>query len=409
MLTFTKIFVRTVFFGFAFFILLMISLVLMGVDLPWERFWLAPHEAPISEAFSWNDSLMYEDLYPEEEYVLDDDVVLYVEVLPQMDEPYEPQSPQGPVVQLFWIPREAYLLSLDGEVLAILEPQEVEVIFENNENGKLVRTGEGVDGWLDMSFPPTAIALDRLAFELSLQLAGSSNISIWYENMETGWYWSHDDRRVYFAASILKALFAMELYMRAERGELNTDTRFVFREQDSWEAPGFLHWYNDIGRYFAVRDLIRWNVSHSDCSATRILARNLGVDGVRYLAETLGAERTRIGNVVVNSEVSARDAGLFMRAIYEFIKTDTFYAQELHSALKNNRNPFIASGSGYPIASKTGWTRMEAWHDTAIVYAESPFVLVILTDRHGWSDRDFADFARITEIFENFNRYWFSW
>jgi len=42
-----------------------------------------------------------------------------------------------------------------------------------------------------------------------------------------------------------------------------------------------------------------------------------------------------------------------------------------------------------------------------IVYAPSPYILVIMSARAGWTERDYADFAEISMAFQGFNGGWF--
>jgi hypothetical protein len=44
----------------------------------------------------------------------------------------------------------------------------------------------------------------------------------------------------------------------------------------------------------------------------------------------------------------------------------------------------------------------------AIVYAPSPYILVILSARNGWTAQDYRDFAEISMAFQNFNSTWFT-
>ena len=66
----------------------------------------------------------------------------------------------------------------------------------------------------------------------------------------------------------------------------------------------------------------------------------------------------------------------------------------------NNQIPFIVSDR-YPVASKTGWTST-VFHDMAIVYADSPYILVILSAR---SNR--TVFREISMAVQEFNAMWF--
>ena len=58
-------------------------------------------------------------------------------------------------------------------------------------------------------------------------------------------------------------------------------------------------------------------------------------------------------------------------------------------------------GQDYPVASKSGWTNT-VFHDMAIVYADSPYILIILSQRANHSI-----FREISREFQRFNDTWF--
>ena len=160
-----------------------------------------------------------------------------------------------------------------------------------------------------------------------------------------------------------------------------------------------------LGSQFTLRDLLRLNISESDNVATYMLRRIHGINGYRQFIADMGGNPYLIGNRIMDSNLTANEAGLHAREIFAYIESGGMYSHELKAGLLNNQFPFIVAD--YPIASKTGWTAPYAWHDMAIVYAPSPFILVILSARAGWRDADFADFAEISMAFQEFNDYWF--
>jgi len=118
----------------------------------------------------------------------------------------------------------------------------------------------------------------------------------------------------------------------------------------------------------------------------------------------MGGNPDFVGCRVMNSDLTANEAGLVARNIFDYIESGGRYSHEFRAALLDNQFPFIVSD--HPVASKTGWTSPRAWHDMAIVYAPSPFTLVILSARYGWTDADYADFKEISTAFQEFNDKW---
>ena len=160
-----------------------------------------------------------------------------------------------------------------------------------------------------------------------------------------------------------------------------------------------------VGSTFTTRRLIELNLYESDNIATLMLRRTYGIQGYRQFVQSLGNNPDRVRERIMNSHLTANEAGRIALAMWDYIESGGQYSEEFRHALLNNQFPFIVSD--YPIASKTGWTSPIAWHDMSIVYAPSPYILAIMSARNGWSARDYSDFAEISMAFQNFNDRWF--
>jgi len=231
--------------------------------------------------------------------------------------------------------------------------------------------------WLNLNFTPPTYELDTL-----LQRHGN-NISVYFKNLETGFVYRYNADRVYHGASVPKATFSMYIYQKADRGETNLDSRHRF--------PG--------GGTMTQREMLRRNLMYSCNNSTFGLRDVHGTAGYRQWVAGLGGNPDWVRHGVMGSLLSANEAGLFAMAIYNYIESDARHSDEFKRHLLNNRFPFIVSD--YPVASKTGWTST-VFHDMAIVYADSPYILVILSQRA--NHRTFAD---ISMAFQRFNDTWF--
>jgi len=229
------------------------------------------------------------------------------------------------------------------------------------------------------AFPPPTGALDEV-------LARHGNrVSVYFENLETGFVYRHNADRTFTAASVVKAPFSLYIYQKAEREETDLDSTRGGRTQ---------------------RELLRRNLMYSCNDGTRILRNIHGIAGYRQFVEDLGGNPRWVANQVLGSRMTVDEAGLFARAIFEYLESDGRYSEEFKAHLLDNQFPFI-TGLDYPVASKTGWVPPVAWHDMAIVYAPSPFILVIFSARGGWSNADYRDYAEIAQAFQRFNNMWF--
>ena len=258
---------------------------------------------------------------------------------------------------------------------------------------------ESTPPWLEPDFAPLTEDLDDI-----LSRHGY-NISVFYKNLESGFVYRHNADQVYFAASVTKAFYALYLFQLVEQGVLCLDTVHTFTSADFKDGSGVIRERYPVGTSFTLRELLRLNVSYSDNIATLILVREHGAEGFRQFLVDLGGNLDQMGWGIMDFNMSAEEAGIFLQEVHRYIEKGSEYALTLKSDLLDNQYPFIVSD--YPIASKTGWTSFQAWHDAAIVYAPSPYILVIFTARGGWTETDFQDFEEISMAFQQFNTQWF--
>ncbi|MCL2843696.1 MAG: stalk domain-containing protein [Oscillospiraceae bacterium] len=231
--------------------------------------------------------------------------------------------------------------------------------------------------WIHLDFTPPTGTLDAL-----LSRHGN-NISVYFENIETGFIYRYNPGRVYISASVTKAPFSMYLYQRADRGEINLDTRHRFLG----------------GGTLTGREMLRRNLVYSCNNSTLTLRGVYGIEGYRRWVAALGGNPNWVGDRVMGSQLTVDETARFARAIYAYVESDAPHSNEFRRNLLNNQHRFIVSD--HPVASKSGWTNT-VFHDMAIVYADSPYILIILSAR-----ANHAVFREISMAFQRFNHAWF--
>ena len=80
--------------------------------------------------------------------------------------------------------------------------------------------------WLYLDFVPPTHELDNLLSRFG------NDLSVYFENLETGFVYRYNADRVYFSASVPKASFALYIYQKAERGETDLDSIHTFIRAD---------------------------------------------------------------------------------------------------------------------------------------------------------------------------------
>jgi len=232
-----------------------------------------------------------------------------------------------------------------------------------------------------------------------------NTVSVYYENMATGFVFRHNADHQYFGASATKAPFALYIYLKTERGEASMDTVTTYTSADFWAGSGVIRHRYSVGQGFTQRQLLHLMITPSDNIATRMLRRVHGLDGYKNFVESIGANPDFVQNLTF-SYLSANDAGIFLREMYLYIESNGRYSHELRDNMLANRYAFIISD--YPVASKSGWAANygAAWHDMAIVYAPSPYILALLSSRAG-NAADRVVYDAISMFVQEFNTKWF--
>ncbi|MCL2194668.1 MAG: class A beta-lactamase-related serine hydrolase [Oscillospiraceae bacterium] len=247
-----------------------------------------------------------------------------------------------------------------------------------------------------------------------------NNISVYYENINTGFVFRHNATRQYFGASVSKAVLGLMIAQMADRGEVNLNHTLALRESHRVGGIGTIQHNFYVGRRFTVRELLRLMPTISDNVATLVLTDFVGINNYRNFVRSLGGNPALVRDRVMNSQLTANEVGLFARAIHHYLESGSRHSAELRSHLRGNQFMLLGHlGAAYPMASRTGWTRdvggsAGVVHDMAIVYAPgNPFILVVMTAnrRHymdwrntGHNAQNFRDFNEILRAFEQFNR-----
>lgn len=133
----------------------------------------------------------------------------------------------------------------------------------------------------------------------------------------------------------------------------------------------------DSGFQLTYRELAEYALKYSDNVAFSQLRKMFGYTEYYAVARALGVKGSSYGFM----QLSADDCGLFLEAIYTFAEENEVYGALLRDAMLNSNYPYLIPYNVSPnkAAHKYGWDH-DSYHDMAIVYAEHPYILVIMTD-----------------------------
>jgi beta-lactamase class A len=260
---------------------------------------------------------------------------------------------------------------------------------------------------------PSPAAQNRLA-ALEAEMRGiirrnagdTAQVSVAFLDPVTGDSLLVDAHREMHAASTMKVPVMLELFRRADAGELSLDDSVLVRNEFRSIRDGStytLHPGDDsdssiyalVGRRMTVRELVGHMITRSSNLATNLLigladpariARTMDAIGAGEMHVLRGVEDTPAFNAGMNNTTSAYGLMRVMAAVAGGSAASPAASREMLEILgRQEFTEMIPAGvpPGVRTANKTGWITRIA-HDAAIVYppGRGPYVLVVMT--HGF-------------------------
>jgi beta-lactamase class A len=182
---------------------------------------------------------------------------------------------------------------------------------------------------------------------------------VYVYRLESGDSHGIKETKVFTAASLIKLPVMLTVYQEAEKGNLN-----LADYQDKLAAMG----------------------KRSDNAAFSQVVGDLGGARIQTTIDELGMEATSFQE----NETTPRDIGLFFRKLYRGNLISKEHQEEflnlLTETIYEDRIPVGIPGE-IRVAHKIG-TEIGSFSDAGIVFAEAPFVLVIMSDRARESEAD---------------------
>lgn len=241
--------------------------------------------------------------------------------------------------------------------------------------------------------------LDNLITEMG------EGVSVYYEDLNSENIYTYNQEEKYFIASIIKAPYCMYLYDLASQGKCDLDEIFVFLPEDIKDGTGELKEMEflideatdePIPIELTMRELMGYAIKNSDNTAMELLRDRYNYIGYTEYAMELGLNYKEDISYIVDGQLTAKDAGIYAKSLYDFFETNE-YGPELKAIMMETGNKMIATDS--PMARKYGWAE-NSFHDMAVVYAENPYVLVILTNHDTGKREDYELFGDISLTLE---------
>ena len=212
-----------------------------------------------------------------------------------------------------------------------------------------------------------------------------NNIGIYVKDLTTETEAGVNQDKIFYSASIAKLpiLYYVQEQLNAGQVALNTTVKYTaesisFNGAYKVSGSGSLSKTPD-NKDYTIEELINKTAKESDNVASNLLSF--------YIANKFDDDFFQVTTAVtgrkwdmVSRETSAQVAGKMMEALYE---QNGYVIESLLSTQFDNQR--ISKDIPVPVAHKIG-DADDVKHDVAIVYAESPFVLSIFTDKSSYDE-----------------------
>jgi beta-lactamase class A len=246
-----------------------------------------------------------------------------------------------------------------------------------------------------------------------------ADVGVAFQTLDGQTSWAFHAEDVFHAASTMKIPVMIELFHQVRQGRVNLDDTLPIKNEFYSLADGSVFTLNPaddsetdlykvVGQTRTLRQLCELMITVSSNLATNLLIQKLGVESIRATVHELhadgmtvlrGVEDNKAFQRGLNNTTTAQGLAVLLVAIAKGQAVDADASKQMVDMLERQKfNEGIPAGLplGVKVAHKTGeLTKLH--HDAAIVFANQPFVLVILV-------RGLADFKESSALMADITR-----
>lgn len=191
----------------------------------------------------------------------------------------------------------------------------------------------------------------------------------------------------FVAASEIKLLILAEFMSEVDTGVRDLNSTYKSSSEDIVGGTGTIQ-DDPLGTVYTYDDLARYMIMYSDNTATNVLINSMGTSKINAKAASLNLTSTDLQrrmmdtNSGLENHISANDAATLLRGIADHTIASETMCEKAESYLRDQTdNQGLAQGipSGVAFGHKTG-TLDSVRHDAGIVYANKPYIIVVLTN-----------------------------
>ena len=237
---------------------------------------------------------------------------------------------------------------------------------------------------------------EKLANELNTLLKKySNNISIACWRVDGSRAVLYNTQQGFFSACTVKMPVMYGYCKEMDAGNINPNTTLTYESRHYYTGSGDIR-YKPYGTKFTVKTLVEKSLSISDNVAYIMLLEKYGKELHNQNMKKLGCDSVAFSNGSKwAKEIKARDLMVVWSEIYKYFCSDSPNAKMLKDSCTNTKyNYGTKRVTEYDYSHKSGdnFGEFRAYNDAGIVWAEVPYVYVVLTRSEGTQyDRNTVD------------------
>ena len=184
-----------------------------------------------------------------------------------------------------------------------------------------------------LSTPYKDSSVDTMFADLISDL-NTSNVSIYFEELNNNYTLTLNESKKQYAASIIKLYAALYLIENARNNIINLNDTITYTANYS-SIAGLKLSARTIGEEITIADLINYSISVSDNGAYRMLSDYIGIQALKnYAKNTLDVTLTITDNDRFGY-LTVVDTNKLLKHIYKLIQVDDEYTNILTTAMNN--------------------------------------------------------------------------
>ena len=209
---------------------------------------------------------------------------------------------------------------------------------------------------------------------------GASN-SFLLISLEDGMSVGYNVDRAYETASSIKAPYALFVYKKIAKGEIDPEEVMIYQQQYYNKGTGIVK-NSDFGTEYKIKDLLYYSIHESDNIAYIMLHSRYGVKEFNSMLKSLNTKQLYLTPAGPWGFTSARSAAIIWQDIYNFAVTNEYGVEFLNILANAKYNYYKDAFGDIPSASKTGFAYKDVL-ETGIVFDEKPYIAIAIANKGG--------------------------